>query len=108
MLNLKIIINMGKMLNPVHPGRIIRDDYMVPLELIMGELAKALNVTRQTIVKLVNGKSGISPEMSLLLAEAFDTTPDLWLTMQRNYDLSLIKEKFSAKKEVRKLFSSST
>ena len=95
---------MGGMLKPVHPGRIIRDDYITPLGLTMGDLASALKVTRQTMVKIVNGKSGISAEMALRLSEAFDTTPDLWLTMQRNYDLMLAREKFSPAKVVKKLF----
>ncbi len=60
---------MGKMLKPVHPGRIIRDDYMEPLDLTMGALAEALGVTRQTMVKIVNGKAGISPEMALRLSK---------------------------------------
>ncbi len=77
---------------------------MEPLDLTMGALAEALGVTRQTMVKIVNGKAGISPEMALRLSEAFDTTPDLWLTMQRNYDLSLAKEKFSPDSIVKKLF----
>lgn len=77
---------------------------MEPLDLTMGALAEALGVTRQTMVKIVNGKAGISPEMALRLSEAFDTTPDLWLAMQRNYDLSLAKEKFSPDSIVKKLF----
>ncbi|MEP1096085.1 MAG: HigA family addiction module antitoxin [Cyclobacteriaceae bacterium] len=96
------------MLKPVHPGRIIREDYMEPLELTMGDLATALGVTRQTMVKIVNGKSGISPEMALRLSEAFDTTPDLWLGMQKNYDLSIAREKFSSKTKVKKLFVNTT
>ncbi len=95
---------MGRMLKPVHPGRIIRDDYMEPIGLTMGDLASALHVSRQTMVKIVNGKAGISPEMALRLSEAFDTTPDLWLTMQRNYDLRIAKEKFQPHRVVKKLF----
>lgn len=94
------------MLKPVHPGRIIRDDYMEPLDLTMGELATALGVTRQTMVKIVNERAGVSPEMALRLSEAFDTTPELWLTMQRNYDLSQAKEKFAPTKAIKKLFVS--
>ena len=92
------------MLKPIHPGRIIRDDYMEPLGLTMGDLAAALNVSRQTMVKIVNGRAGISPEMALRLSEAFDTTPDFWLTMQRNYDLRITIEKFKPQKVVKKLF----
>lgn len=95
---------MGRMLKPVHPGRIIRDDYMEPLELTMGRLASALGVTRQTMVKIVNEKAGVSPEMALRLSEAFDTTPDLWLTMQKNYDLRVAREKFTPARVVKKLF----
>lgn len=87
-----------KMFKPVHPGRILRDDYLDPLELTIGELANALGVSRQTVTAILNERSGISPEMSLRLAKAFDTTPDLWITMQRNYDLHAASEKFNSEK----------
>ncbi len=82
---------MAKMFKPVHPGRIIRDDYLEPLEMKVGQLAVSIGISRQTMTAILNERAGISPEMALRLSEAFDTTPDIWLTMQRNYDLYLAK-----------------
>jgi len=93
------------MYKPVHPGRIIRDDYIEPLKLSNSGLARSLGVTRQTIVAIVNERSGISPEMALRLSEAFDTTPELWMTMQRNYDLYIARKKFTPKGVVKRVYS---
>lgn len=72
---------------PVHPGEILKDMYLDPLGLNITELADRLGVTRKTLSQLINGHSGISAEMALRLSRAFTTTPELWLNMQRNYDL---------------------
>lgn len=98
---------METMHKPAHPGRIIKDDYIIPLELTIGGLAEALGVSRQTMAAIVNERSGISPEMTLRLSEAFDTTPELWMTMQRNYDLYLARKKFTPKGVVKKVYSTS-
>lgn len=97
---------MKTLYKPVHPGRIIRDDYLEPLELTTGALAKALGVTRQTIAAILNERAGISPEMALRLAKAFDTTPDLWITLQRNYDLYRASQNFDVNKVVKQIYSS--
>lgn len=74
--------------NPPHPGEILRMDYLTPLELTVTDVAKGLGIARKNLSAILNGKAGISPEMALRLSEAFDTTPDLWLNLQSNYDLS--------------------
>lgn len=78
------------MKNPVHPGRLVRHDCLEPLGLSVTEGAKVLGVTRQTLTKIVNGKSGISPEMAIRLTKAFGSTPETWLRMQIAYDLALV------------------
>ncbi len=97
---------MKTLYKPVHPGRIIRDDYLEPLELTTGALAEALGVTRQTMAAILNERAGISPEMALRLAKAFDTTPDLWITLQRNYDLYRASQNFDVNKVVKQIYSS--
>ena len=97
---------MKTMYKPVHPGRIIRDDYLEPLKLTTGALAEALGVTRQTMAAILNERSGVSPEMALRLAKAFDTTPDLWITLQRNYDLYRASQNFDVNKVVKQIYSS--
>lgn len=93
-------------MRPVHPGEIIKHDYLESLELTIGELANALGVTRPMLSAIINGRSSVSPEMAIRLAKAFDTTPDLWLGMQRSYDLYLAKEKFNPKGIVKQVYSS--
>jgi addiction module HigA family antidote len=77
-----------RMKNPPHPGRIVRQECIEPLGLTITEAAERLGVTRQTLDKLVNGKAGISPEMSIRLSKAFGSSPDMWLGLQMEYALS--------------------
>jgi addiction module HigA family antidote len=76
------------MKNPAHPGRVIRNACLEPLGLSVTQGAKVLGVTRQTLAKIVNGKSGISAEMAIRLAKAFGSTADIWIRMQAAYDLA--------------------
>lgn len=76
------------MKNPVHPGQILRRDCLEPLGLSVTAGAKVLGVTRQALNNVVNGKSGISPEMAIRLTKAFGSTPETWLRMQIAYDLA--------------------
>ena len=73
--------------NPPHPGEIIRDFCIEPLSLTVTEAAKALGVTRKTFSLLLNGRSGISPEMALRLSRVFGRSPEGWLKLQIQYDL---------------------
>jgi addiction module HigA family antidote len=76
-----------RMHNPPHPGEIIRDFCIEPLSLTVTEAAKALGVTRKTFSLLLNGRSGISPEMALRLSRVFGRSPEGWLKLQIQYDL---------------------
>src|ERR1700691_4359193 len=76
------------MKNPPHPGLTVRHDCLEALGLSVTEGARILGVTRQALNNLVNGKSGISPEMALRLAKAFGSSPETWLGLQLDYDLA--------------------
>jgi len=76
-----------KMFNPPHPGEVLKELYLEPLGLTVTKTAEGLNITRKTLSSFLNGKSGVSIEMSLRLAAAFDTTPEHWLNLQHEYDL---------------------
>lgn len=76
------------MKNPAHPGRIVKSACLEPLGLSITAGARVLGVTRQTLTKIVNGKSGISAEMAIRLAKAFGSTADTWVRMQASYDLA--------------------
>lgn len=73
--------------NPPHPGEVIRELCLEPLDLSVTEAAKALDVSRKTLSAILNGRSGISPEMAVRLSIAFDTTSESWLNQQTQYDL---------------------
>ncbi len=77
-----------RMKNPPHPGRIVRQECIEPLGLTITEAAERLGVTRQTLDKLVNGKTGISPEMSIRLSKAFGSSSDMWLGLQMEFNLA--------------------
>ena len=75
------------MFNPPHPGDVIKELCLEPLDLTITDAAKALGVSRKTLSSIVNGKAGISPEMAVRLSIAFDTSSESWLTQQSQYDL---------------------
>jgi antitoxin HigA-1 len=72
---------------PTHPGGILRRQYMEPLSLTVSDIAENLGVSRKTLSKIINERGDITPDMALRLSKAFNTTPELWLNLQRNYDL---------------------
>jgi addiction module HigA family antidote len=77
-----------RMKKPPHPGRIVRQECIEPLNLTVTEAAKRLGVTRQTLNNVVNEKASISPEMAIRLSKAFGSSPEVWLGMQMEYDLA--------------------
>lgn len=82
-----------KMHDPPHPGEIIRELCLEPLDLSVTAAAEALGVSRKTLSSILNGRAGISPEMSIRLSIAFDTTAESWLNQQVQYDLFLAERK---------------
>jgi antitoxin HigA-1 len=90
------------MKNPPHPGLHIRHDCLEPLGLSVTAGAKALGVSRQALNNLVNGRSGISPEMAVRLSKAFGGSPAVWLRMQMEYDLAQVA-KTATKIKIRRL-----
>jgi addiction module HigA family antidote len=74
---------------PIHPGEILREEYLVPLGLSAGALARALAVPRTRIERIVKEQMGISTDTALRLAKYFDTSPNVWLNLQTGYDLAV-------------------
>jgi addiction module HigA family antidote len=72
---------------PLHPGNILKYDYLEPLSLSITRLAKYLGVSRQLLSNIVNERSAVTPDIALRLSRAFKTSPALWLNMQKEYDL---------------------
>mgnify|MGYP001064066191 FL=1 len=73
--------------NPPHPGEFIRDVYLKPHSMTGRQLATKLGVSPSTLNRILQGKSGISPEMALRLSKALGRSPESWLAMQDNYEL---------------------
>ncbi len=76
-----------RMHNPPHPGEVLRELCLKPLDLSVSEAARALGVSRKTLSTILNGRAGISPEMAIRLSIAFDTSAESWLNQQTQYDL---------------------
>ena len=74
-------------LPPVHPGEILREEYINEHKLTISEVAKGLGITRANLSAIVNGRAGISPEMAVKLSEAFGNTTQFWVNLQKNYEV---------------------
>jgi len=94
----------AQMHNPPHPGEIIRELCIEPLDLSITEAAEGLGVSRKTLSAILNGRAGISPEMALRLSMAFNTTPESWLNQQSQYDLWQAKRE-NKRMKVKKLYA---
>ena len=80
-------------LSPIHPGEILREEYMKPLGFTGDILAAALKVSRGAVHKILLGRKGITMDMAFRLARYFNTTPELWTGLQAEYDLRLARMK---------------
>jgi len=74
---------------PVHPGEYLREELLLPLELTPYALAARLGVPRTRIERLVRGETGITPDTALRLARFFSMTPDFWVNLQSQHDLTI-------------------
>jgi len=79
------------MKNPPHPGGVVLRQCIEPPGLTITDSAEALDVNRNTLSELVNGKRGISPEMAVRLSKVFGGTEDGWLVQQAQYDLAQVR-----------------
>src|SRR5947208_1752211 len=81
-----------KAFSPVHPGEVIRHDYLEPLGMSQYALAKALKVGQARLGEIVRGKRSITPDTALRLARYFGTTAEFWIGMQTHYDLERARD----------------
>jgi len=79
--------------SPTHPGEILKEEFLVPLEITQSHLAKALGTSFRAVNELVNEKRGMTVEMALRLSKYFKTSPQLWLNLQNDYDLFKVAHK---------------
>ena len=78
---------MLKFARPVHPGEFLREEYLVPLGISAGALARKLNLPRTRIERIAKEEIGITPDTALRLARFFDTSPEFWMNFQQAYEL---------------------
>jgi antitoxin HigA-1 len=76
-----------KLLPPVHPGEILREEFLVPFDLSSNALAQAIGVTAARVNEIVNERRGITADTALRLARYFGTSADMWLNLQKRFEL---------------------
>jgi addiction module HigA family antidote len=82
---------MAKKLKPMHPGEVLREEFLVPLKLSPGALARACGLPRTRIERIAGEQTGISADTALRLAKALGTTAQLWLNLQTDYDIQVAR-----------------
>lgn len=82
---------MKKPLDPIHPGEILREEFLKPMGISINRLAREVLVPPGRISEIVNGKRGITADTALRLGRYFNTSPDVWLGLQTEYDLRVAK-----------------
>jgi addiction module HigA family antidote len=81
---------------PVHPGEILREEFLTPLGMSGYKLAKLLHVTETRVYDIVNERRSITAEMGLRLARLFGTSEQFWINLQAHYDSEVAKDKIGA------------
>lgn len=84
---------MTKLIAPVHPGEILKEEFMTPLGLSANGLARAVRVPPNRISAIVNGAWGLTADTALRLSKAFGTTAEFWLNLQKQYELDCARDR---------------
>ena len=87
---------MNKM-RPIHPGEVLREEFLDPLGLSAHAIAQALRVPAPRVNDIVRERRSVSPDTALRLARHFGTTPQFWLNLQASYDLKIAMREAGAK-----------
>ena len=86
-------------LPPIHPGEILLEEFLKPMELSQYRLAKDIRVPARRINEIVHGKRGISPDTALRLSRYFGLSERFWLNLQTRYDLEIEKDRLAGRLE---------
>jgi len=89
----------GILLPPIHPGEVLREDFMEPLGLSMNKLALDLHVPVTRIAEIVHERRGITPDTALRLARYFNTSARFWLNLQVAYDVEVAEDELARRIE---------
>ena len=90
-------MNPTNKMRPIHPGEILREEFLIPLGMSAHALAMELKVPAPRINDIVRERRAISPDTALRLARYFGTTPQFWLSLQTSYDLKIVERATGAK-----------
>jgi addiction module HigA family antidote len=85
-----------KRLPPIHPGEILREEFLKPLGMSMNKLAAELHVPANRITQIVEGRRSVTGETALRLARYFGTSAEFWIGIQKDYDLQIARDEFEA------------
>ena len=83
---------MTKKLKPMHPGEVLREEFLIPLGMSAGTFAKACGVPRTRIERIASEETAITADTALRLAKALDTSPQLWLNLQVDFDVQVAEQ----------------
>ena len=100
-LPLEVDATMAKKLKPMHPGEVLREEFLVPLGLSAGALAKACGVPRTRIERIANEETAVTADTALRLGKALGTSAELWLNLQNEFDMRTAKSQIG--KELEKI-----
>jgi antitoxin HigA-1 len=81
---------------PMHPGEVLREEFLIPLNMSAGALAKVCGPPRTRIERIVSEQTGITADTALRLGRALDTTAQLWLNLQTDYDVQVAKRELGS------------
>jgi antitoxin HigA-1 len=82
-------------LKPMHPGEMLRDDVLPALGMSKAEIARLLGISRQTLYDILNEKQPVSPAMALRIGKLLGNGPELWINLQRAYDLAIAERELA-------------
>ena len=88
---------MPKKLPPLHPGEVLREEFLVPLDLSPGALAKAMGVPRTRVERIAAESTGITADTALRLSKALGTSAQLWLNLQNRFDIETAERAIGSK-----------
>jgi len=80
-------------MRPIHPGEILLEEYLKPLEMSARKLADAIDVPPNRVSAIIAGEREVTPDTALRLGRAFDTSPEFWLNLQQTHDLRVAEGK---------------
>lgn len=90
-----------KKFSPIHPGEILKEDYLVPLGLSATAFAKVISVPPNRITRIINGTTSVTADTALLLGKALRTSPEFWINLQARYDLLTAQDKSGSLKHIK-------